>query len=346
MCLLKAATIIRQDLFASNSLFNGNFDYSSQESSVLKSLLVLLIMILESINISSESSHATNQAALSLAQLIKFNSIKRKPRETTIRPRHTLSQETPLPVYLGLKIHSKTRIKGLIEKLAALALSISYNRVSEIQEQLIKQEIKRFDEMGLVCPKNLKPNIFTTAAINNIDHNSTSSTSQSHFHGTSVSVFQHSTDKSHLQTQNSLTVELDDCSSVPRELPHFYTEIQPMSKVKSDIPIQITNTTRLYTNTFKNAFDENKHWLQAVRKSLKCNNDDRKISWSAFHQERLINKSESCRISASTLLPLINESINSSAMVAHCMRVIIQHLDPTQIPVITGDQYALMKQVQ
>ena len=38
-------------------------------------------------------------------------------------------------------------------------------------------------------------------------------------------------------------------------------------------------------------------------------------------------------------------------MVAHCMRVIrklIKHLNPTQIPVITGDQpvYALMKQVE
>ena len=124
-----------------------------------------------------------------------------------------------------------------------------------------------------------------------------------------------------------------------------------MPKVKSDIPIQLTNTTRVYSNTFKNAFDENKHWLEAVRKSLKCNNDDRKISWSASHQERLINKSDSCRISTFTLLPLTNESIISPAMVAHCMRVIrkpIQHLNPTQIPVITGDQplHALMKQVQ
>ena len=36
MYLLKAAKIIRQDLFGLNSLFNGNFDYSSQESSVPK----------------------------------------------------------------------------------------------------------------------------------------------------------------------------------------------------------------------------------------------------------------------------------------------------------------------
>ena len=169
MCLLKAAKIIREDLFGSNSLFNGNFDYSSQVYSVPKSLLVLLRMILEGININSESSYATNQAALSLAQLIKFNSVKSKRSEPTIRPRHTLSEETPLPVYLGLMIHSKSRMKGVIKKLATLGLSISYNRVSEIQEQVMKQEIKRFDEMGLFCPRNLKPNIFTTAAIDNID---------------------------------------------------------------------------------------------------------------------------------------------------------------------------------
>ena len=94
MCLLKVANIIRQKLFGSNSLFNGSFDYSSQESSVLKSFLVLLRMTLEGTNINSESSYATNQVALSLAQLIKFNSVKRKRRETTIRPPHTLSQET------------------------------------------------------------------------------------------------------------------------------------------------------------------------------------------------------------------------------------------------------------
>ena len=54
-------------------------------------------------------------------------------------------------------------------------------------------------------------------------------------------------------------------------------------------------------------------------------------------------------MSTFTLFPLINESINSLTMVAHCMRVIrrlIQHLNPTQIPVITGDQpvQALMNQ--
>ena len=91
----------------------------------------------------------------------------------------------------------------------------------------------------------------------------TLSTAQNHFHGTSVSVFQHSTDTSHL-IQNGLPIEVDDLSGVPRELPHFYTEIQPMSKEKSDIPIQLTHTTMAYNKTFKNAFGEKKHWLEAA----------------------------------------------------------------------------------
>ena len=91
MCLLKAAKIIGQDLFCSNSLFNRNFDYSSREPSVPKSLLVLLRMILEGTNINLELFYAANHAALSLAQLIKFNSVKHKRRDTTIRRRYTLS---------------------------------------------------------------------------------------------------------------------------------------------------------------------------------------------------------------------------------------------------------------
>ena len=57
-----------------------------------------------------------------------------KRRETSIRPRHTWSQETPPTVYLGLMIHSKTRMKDVIKKLATPGLSIIYNRVTEIQD--------------------------------------------------------------------------------------------------------------------------------------------------------------------------------------------------------------------
>ena len=54
-------------------------------------------------------------------------------------------------------IHSKTRVKGVMVKLAILGVSINHNCVNEIQEpeQVMKQKSKQFDEMGLVYPKNL-----------------------------------------------------------------------------------------------------------------------------------------------------------------------------------------------
>ena len=45
---------------------------------------------------------------------------------------------------------------------------------------------------GLVRPVDLKKNVFTTAAIDNLDHhNPRSATTESSFHGTTISVFQH-----------------------------------------------------------------------------------------------------------------------------------------------------------
>ena len=74
-----------------------------------------------------------------------------------------------------------------------------------------------------------------------------------------------------------------------------------------------------------------------------------KVSWSAFNEEALaIIPRPKC---LSALMPLIDENINSLAMVRHTMKLIwkaVNHLNPGQIPVITADQpvYALGKQVQ
>ena len=81
--------------------------------------------------------------------------------------------------------------KSLIERLAAEGLSISYNRVQEIQQSITKQVCTKYSEEGLVCPPTLIKGLFTTAAIDNIDHNPSSTTAKDSFHGTSITVFQH-----------------------------------------------------------------------------------------------------------------------------------------------------------
>ena len=45
-------------------------------------------------------------------------------------------------------------------------------------------------------PSNLKSNSFTVGVVDNIDHNPTSTSSKNSFHGTTISIFQVTTEKS------------------------------------------------------------------------------------------------------------------------------------------------------
>ena len=190
--MVNVAKRVRRDLFKEKKPFDGRFDKESQQKSVPNSLLMLLQMILEGTNIiASNNDNKTRDIALQIAQLVKFNAIK-KVRESNVKNiRHSEIQETALPVYTGQLVHSQTRKKSIIDKLYSLGLSISYNRVDEIQSAMAEQACDQYRDEGLVCPPSLKRQMFTTAAIDNVDHNSTSNTSKSHFHGTSISLFQH-----------------------------------------------------------------------------------------------------------------------------------------------------------
>ena len=96
----------------------------------------------------------------------------------------------PVAVYLGLLLHSQTRQKNLIDKLYSLGHSISYERVLEIETVTGNKISERFELEKTVCSSTLRKGLFTYGAIDNIDHNPSSSTSQSSFHGTGISLFQ------------------------------------------------------------------------------------------------------------------------------------------------------------
>ena len=51
----------------------------------------------------------TSPASLAIAQLLKFNSVKHKRAPGTAAfVRHRTSQETPVPLYIGLMLHGDT----------------------------------------------------------------------------------------------------------------------------------------------------------------------------------------------------------------------------------------------
>ena len=133
--LMRAAQIVRRDMF-NGDLFDGNFTTSSETNSVGKSLLPLLQLILEGPCIDDASEHCS-RAALSISYLITFNSVKKSRAnghasgDKAASVRHNRCQESPLPIYISLLLHSVTRQRHLVDKFFHLGLCVSYDRLLE-----------------------------------------------------------------------------------------------------------------------------------------------------------------------------------------------------------------------
>ena len=295
MCLARAADIIRDDLFAKFPAFNGHFDSNYVHASVPKSLVCLVRMLLEGphfmkdcpVDAGCDSTDNDDDVAVNIAQLSRYNSTK-KMRDDGER-RHSLDRETPLPVYVGLLLHTKTRKAGLVNKLSRLGLCISYDRVCDIKESIASHLCKEYEERKLVQPASMKNGLFTTAAIDNIDHNVTATSAQQHFHGTSISLFQHP-DQNALA--NAITINTTDKSNLTNKLllPEYYLNIEPVNKGNVTRPMSSINT-RDGENTYF-PLEENSAWLE--KSELIIIDDDQqdmntKLSWSAFCQGEVIN---------------------------------------------------------
>ena len=200
--LARAAHIIRRDIFDhKNSLFNGSFHDNCQSDSVPSSLKALVNMILEGpcSNTESVDNISTSSISIAISQLIGFNCVKRRRTiasdEGNRVVRHNKERETPLPLFIGLKIHGETRSKTLIDTFNKMGLSISYDRVLSISTDVSNSVCSRFEEDGVVCPPRLRQDLFTTGALDNIDHNPSATTAKDSFHGTAISLVQHPTNE-------------------------------------------------------------------------------------------------------------------------------------------------------
>ena len=140
--------------------------------------------------------------------------------------RHPIACETPLPIYVGLMLHSATWKKKLVDRCCKLSLSISYNRVLQLSNKIANSVCNQYRAENLVCPPVLCEDLFTVAAADNIDHNLSSVTAQSSFHGTAVSLIQFSSSESSL-TCSALSYSLENTSEEVSDivLTSSYTEL-------------------------------------------------------------------------------------------------------------------------
>ena len=337
--LYKAAKIVRHELFQNEEIFDGDVSLERQSASVPSVLTELIAMILEGGASNRNLSAKLEEVSTYISQVIRYNSVKRTRADSVETFRHSIENEPPLPVLIGLTVHAKSRRKSLVDSLAKKGLSINYDRVLELSRIISNQVCSDYQEKGFVSPKNLKDNIFTTAAIDNLDHNLTSVTAQKSFHGTTVSIFQHPSIPIlpvlfRLETKNA-----DRCSML--SLPESFTDIKPTPEIRAE-PTQRSLTNCNFDG--KSVIGEMETWINVLRSDPV---EGTKIHFSGFYSDQSAIPIQS----GSHLLPLISEPVTAPATVRHATHIakdIIRHTNPGQVSVITGDQpvYAIGKQLQ
>ena len=188
--LAKAADIIWREFRTEVSWSLDQID--CQVKCIPKTLLRFIQMVLRGTNTQTDvNNSSTKQSDLTISQLIMYNSyIRQRKDRKSITAYHSKVREMPVAVYFGLLLHSQTRQKNLIDKLYSLGLSVTYEGVLEIETATGNKICKRFELEKTVCPPTLRKGLFTYGAVDSIDHNPSSSTSQSSFHGTGISLFQ------------------------------------------------------------------------------------------------------------------------------------------------------------
>ena len=149
-----------------------------------------------------------------------------------------------------------------------LGLSISYDRVLGISTQLGNGVCQQYQTENVVCPLKLRKELFTVAAVDNIDHNPSSTTAKDsdegslpeivqygpssrfkcftackgsnnyfYFHGTGISLFQQPTVEKP-GTDRGLPILNENITGKSiAPLPESYTTIQPVIGIRKDQPL-------------------------------------------------------------------------------------------------------------
>ncbi len=192
--------------------------------------------------------------------------------------------------------------------------------------------------------------MFTTAAVDNIDHNPSSTTPKESFHGTGISLFQHPTFEGEGVNRNITAGGSESTGSKSVDfLPHFYTDVPPVTGSIKKLSVPATSIKSLSRDTFKQHVEKEYLWLDHVRFVVESETETLEDTSWAYHASQ--QPTEDRVICPSSLLPLFLESAHTVAMIKHSMDVInnvVEHLNPGQTPVVTFDQplYALAKQIQ
>ena len=261
---------MQRDILKIRNSFDGEFSSTCQNDAVPATLRTLFDMIINNPTAVKESDEqrVPSQACLSISQLLLINSVATD--RTGSVTRHAQAKECPLPIYVAMKIHGTTRSKTLVKSRHKMGLCISYDRLLSLSTDIANTVCASYESEEVVCSPKLKSSLFTTATVDNIDHNPSSTTAQDSFHGTAISLVQHSTDDESGTEREQPTIQSSAKSSkTVAALPSSFTEVAPAS-LKTDpvsSPQSIAVSKHLRSTDCKKNNRES-DWLENVKEIL------------------------------------------------------------------------------
>ena len=371
--LARAAELVRKEIFKYKQVFNGRFQEECQEKSVPAALKALVALILNgpaAVEHPDSVKSSQKQAVLTIAQLLSFNCRKFSRKEAKFY-RRDKDKETPLPIYLSLKVHAETRKKELVDTLSSMGMGISYKRLITISSQVGNAVIKRFENDGVVVPTSMMKGAFTVGVVDNIDHNPSSTTASDSFHGTGISLIQYKGAEDDGQQQPVPVFDPNDKSKGIPPLPEKYTTVLPATVSSSELCLpKFDGPHKPEILPEVRNHQEEYGWLETVCKrlgntptkdtSMETPTEDTSVentsterhqtlSWAAYHASQRPHAGEPKAIIR--LLPLLVENAHSTAMIKHVMdlmKEITNFLNARQTPVLAMDQplYAIAKAIQ
>ena len=122
-------------------------------------------------------------------------------------------------------------------------VSVSYDRVMNISMDMATAAASQYQSDGVVCPLILRNGIFTTAAVDNIDHNPSSNTAQDAFHCTGISLFQNREEEFNgVQRERAILPCLQPGISNKKipQLSESYTNLTSVTARKKDPAVPMT----------------------------------------------------------------------------------------------------------
>lgn len=157
LLLAKATKLVCKEIVSNKGFhFGGKFSSGCQEKSEPSTLKTLVSMLLNGADLRDQDS-TDSQATLTVSQTILFNFKKHRP---SAKYRHSLDREPSLAMYIGMKIHTDTRTKKLITQLHDLGLSVSYDRVLQLENKRGTAVCRDFKDKGPVVLTQLRHGLF------------------------------------------------------------------------------------------------------------------------------------------------------------------------------------------